>query len=102
MGDRTIGGKGMTKEPIEDIIKELDKPELPPLYYKAKKLEVVSGQLFWETGYFMYYGHADGAWHPECFVPPQTKMMLFKENEKAPGLGSCNHPIVWRYVCKAK
>ncbi len=80
----------------------MGKIKLPPLYNKINKLEVVSGQLFWDTGFFMYYGHADGNSHRECFVPSQTKMMLFKENEKAPKLGSCHHDVVWRYVASAK
>ena len=76
--------------------------KLPQLFNKRNKLEVVSGQLFWDTGFFMYNGHADGNWHPECFIPPQCRLMLFKENEKAPKLGSCHHDVVWRFVASAK
>jgi len=81
----------MSKQDLEMHMPSHDSEKIRFLTY--------SGQIIEETGYYSYRSHLHG-WHPECFVAPQTKIMLFKKGEKAPKLGSCNHVIEWMFVAK--
>ena len=62
------------------------------------KNKIKTGEETEASGYYKYLEHVTEANNEDCFIPPQTKMMLFKKGEKAPTLGSCPHDVVWKLL----
>jgi hypothetical protein len=60
-------------------------------------LITINGDKIPITGWYSYSCHIDVA-DPKCFVTMQSSRMFFKKGETAPGLGSCDHRIAWKFI----
>ena len=68
----------------------LDIPE------ESRKIQ--SGNFFKISGCYQYLAHVESGHDDGCIVPDQSHRMLFSKGEKAPLLGSCEHPIYWKLI----